>query len=146
MTSKSRLDTLARIIPLQHFEDSRGKLGVAEIAKLCGFSAQRFYFLYGTQGRRGAHAHRHLRQLMIALTGRVEITLDSGEERKTYVLDSPKQALAVDPVVWRELNLSADAVLGVLASEPYSEEEYIRDYNTFLETVAQIRSDKLSGN
>jgi len=130
------LDSLVRLLPLTTISDARGDLGVAEVKQLCGFSAERFYFLYGGLGARGGHAHRRLRQLMISLAGQVEITVDSGREKKTYILDSRKNGLEINPVVWRDIVLSPDAVLGVLASEPYDESEYIRDYETFRDVVS----------
>lgn len=135
MRDRPALDQLVRQVSLTTFSDARGDLGVAEIRDLCGFAAPRFYFLYGGVGARGAHAHRRLRQLMIALAGTVEIVVDSGREKKKYILDTRTKGLEINPVVWRDLVLSSDAVLGVLASEPYDESEYIRDYQTFLAHV-----------
>lgn len=125
------LDQLVRIIPVTIIKDDRGGLGVVELAQVCGFSASRFYFLYDVRKPRGGHAHRRLRQCFIALAGRAEITVDSGRERRTIVLDSPERALIVNPMVWRDLDMTPDTVLGVLASEPYDEAEYIRHYETF---------------
>lgn len=137
MTTRGALDDRVGLLPLTEIHDSRGALVVAEIYKLCGFAAKRFYFLYAATSDRGAHAHKALRQVMIALAGRVEITVDSGAERKTFVLDSPGQALTIKPVIWRDIKMGEGAVLGVLASEPYDEADYIRDYDEFLAYVGE---------
>ena len=131
MNYPAKLDELVRLYTLSTIEDERGTLGVLDVAAMCGFAAERFYFLYDVKQQRGGHAHRRLRQCFVALAGRVEIEVDSGREQKTYVLDSPKVALGINPMIWRNLIMSPDAIVGVLASERYDEAEYIRDYQTF---------------
>ena len=96
---------------------------------------RRIYFLYDlTEGtRRGGHAHRQLSGLILAVRGRFDILLDDGTHQRQLTLTDTGDALFVPRMVWRELsNFSSDAVVLVLASGVYDEQEMIRNYNTFL--------------
>ena len=93
------------------------------------------YYLYDIPGgeSRGAHAHKELKQLIIAASGSFEVTLDDGNVKRTFTLNRPYQGLLVVPGIWRELNnFSSGAVCLVMASLPYDEKDYIRDYAKFL--------------
>ena len=99
------------------------------------FDIKRVYYLYDVPGgeTRGGHAHRTLQQLIIAASGSFDIVLDDGIIKKTVTLNRPNYGLYVPPGIWRDLNnFSSGAVLLVLASEGYSEEDYIREYSDFL--------------
>lgn len=116
--------------------DERGQLSVVEENKDIPFSIKRVYYLYGTQNRviRGLHAHKKLEQILICVNGYCKIKLDNGKEKEVVELKSPTEGLYVGPSQWREMyDFSEDAVLLVLASEMYDEEDYIRDYAAFLE-------------
>ena len=98
------------------------------------FEIRRVYYIYGARSdtSRGFHAHKCLKQLLVAVSGSVTITCEYSGRRETYLLDSPVKGLLVQGLVWRELHgFSPDCVLVVLASEHYREEDYIRDYNVF---------------
>ncbi len=86
--------------------------------------------------RRGFHAHRSLEQILICISGSCKVLLDNGSEKKTVSLEKPYEGLYVAKDIWREMyDFSKDAVLLVLASEYYNEEDYIRDYDTFLKSI-----------
>ena len=86
--------------------------------------------------RRGYHAHKSLEQILICIHGSCKILLDNGKEKKIVSLERPYEGLYVANNMWREMfDFSPDAVLMVLASEVYNEEDYIRDYNEFLKLV-----------
>ena len=96
---------------------------------------KRVYYLYDIPGgeSRGAHAHKELKQLIISASGSFEVTLDDGNVKRTFTLNRPYQGLLVVPGIWRELNnFSSGAVCLVMASLPYDEKDYIRDYAKFL--------------
>ncbi len=120
-------------------KDDRGCLGVIEALPDTGFVFKRLYFLYNnvTDETRGHHAHKKLKQCILAIHGSFEIILEGAEGKKfTFTLDSPEKALIVPAGYWRELkNFSKDAVCLVAASEEYSEEDYIRNYDQFLQWV-----------
>lgn len=83
---------------------------------------------------RGGHAHKNLHQLIVAISGSFDITLDDGVTKKTVRLDRPNYGLLVLPGIWRELKgFSSGSVCLVLASNKYEEEDYIRSYKEFKE-------------
>lgn len=127
-----------KLINFQEYVDKRGNLVVAEYGKEIPFIVRRIYYIYGVpEGeKRGFHSHKRLRQVYIAIHGSCEVMLISGEDKKTTKLESPAQGLYIGNDVWREIyNFSTDAVLLVLASEEYSEDDYIRKYDKFIESV-----------
>lgn len=109
---------------------------VVEYGASIPFKVERIYYLYRVPGdqSRGGHAHKALRQLVVAVCGSFEVVLDDGTEKKTVLLCRPDQGLLIVPGIWRELeNFSPGAVCLVLASLKYDEADYIRDSSIFLE-------------
>jgi dTDP-4-dehydrorhamnose 3,5-epimerase-like enzyme len=124
-----------RLVDLPRFADARGTLGVVESGREIGFPVRRVYFMYdaGAGSTRGAHAHRRLEQLIIAMRGSFEVSLDNGRGRCLHRLDRPTCGLYIGPMVWRDMaRFSPDSICVVLASERYDEADYIRDYEHFL--------------
>ena len=122
--------------------DERGQLVALEENKDIPFKIKRVYYMYDTLPgvTRGYHAHKSLEQILICVHGSCKILLDNGEERKTVPLERPYEGLYVANNMWREMyDFSPDAVLMVLASELYDEEDYIRDYDEFLRFVKKSR-------
>lgn len=118
--------------------DERGQLIALEEMKNIPFVIKRVYYMYDTvQGvTRGYHAHKSLQQILICVHGSCKIRLDDGKEKKVVTLNSPDEGLYVSNVIWREMfDFSPDAVLMVLASELYDEEDYIRNYDEFLSYI-----------
>jgi dTDP-4-dehydrorhamnose 3,5-epimerase-like enzyme len=112
-----------------------GRIVVLDCAQDLPFAVARVYWIHGMcEGEaRGAHAHLALTQAVVALSGAVRFELDDGQTRTTHLLDHPTQYLIVPPNSWRDFTaLKPDTVLLVLASDPYDEADYIRDYATFL--------------
>jgi hypothetical protein len=139
-----------RLVNLPRFADPRGQLAVIECGKEIGFLASRVYFMYGAGvgSARGAHAHRRLEQLIVALQGSFDIMLDNGAGTCTHRLDTPSLALYLGPMIWREMrNFTADSLCFVLASEPYDDADYIRDHDVFLNElrVNELRVNELRG-
>ena len=99
------------------------------------FNIRRVYYLYDIPGGeiRGGHAHKELQQLIVAVSGSFDVTLEDGLNKKTVSLNRSYYGLHVIPGIWRELsNFSSGAVCLVLASHEYDENDYIRDYDEFL--------------
>lgn len=131
-----------RIIALPRFEDPRGNLSFVEGERHVPFAIRRIYYIYEVPAGfgRGAHAHKQLEQLFIAMAGSFDVVLDDGTQRVRHTLSRPDQGLYVAPMMWRELeNFSPGAVCAVLASAPYDEADYIRDYGDFLRACREIR-------
>lgn len=119
----------------KHHSERNGNLTVVENGKTLPFDVKRAYYLYDIPGgeSRGAHAHKQLEQLIIAVSGSFTVTLDDGECKRSFFLNRPYQGLYVKPGIWRDLDdFSAGAVCMVLASEIYDKEDYIREYDGFL--------------
>lgn len=122
----------------QQHGDERGRLVALEEFKDIPFEIKRVYYMYETKEgvHRGFHAHKNLEQILICIHGSCDVLLDNGTEKKVISLERPYEGLYVPNNMWREMyNFSSDAVLMVLASEYYNEEDYIRDYDKFLEMV-----------
>ncbi len=118
--------------------DERGQLVALEEHKDIPFEVRRVYYMYDTREgvRRGFHSHRRLEQILVCMHGSCKVLLDNGSERKVIPLERPYEGLYVGPGTWREMfDFSPDAVLMVLASELYDEDDYIRDYDEFLRSV-----------
>lgn len=128
-----------RLVALPKIADPRGNLSFVEGGKHIPFAIQRVYYLYGVpeNAERGAHGHRALEQIIIPLTGSLDVELDDGVDRRTVRLDDPACGLYVCPMIWRDLrNFSRNVAVLVLASLPYDEADYFRDYQDFMRAVA----------
>lgn len=122
----------------QQHGDDRGMLVALEEYKDIPFEIKRVYYMYDTEKdvHRGFHAHKSLEQILICIHGSCKVLLDNGTEKKIVSLEKPYEGLYIANNMWREMyDFSEDAVLMVLASEYYKEEDYIRDYNEFLRMV-----------
>jgi dTDP-4-dehydrorhamnose 3,5-epimerase-like enzyme len=123
------------IIDLPKINDPRGNLTFIEGNHHVPFDIKRVYYLYDVPGgsERGAHGHRNLQQLVVAMSGSFDIILDDGFEKKTFSMNRSYYGLYISPMIWRDItNVSSGAVLMVLASDLYSESDYFRDYDEFL--------------
>ena len=118
--------------------DQRGQLIALEEHREIPFQVKRVYYIFdtGTNVRRGFHAHKSLQQMLICVHGSCKVLLDDGKEKVNVLLDNPDMGLYISNAIWREMyDFSKDAVLLVLASELYNENDYIRNYNDFLQYV-----------
>ncbi|MGN0828518.1 MAG: sugar 3,4-ketoisomerase [Akkermansia sp.] len=123
------------IIELSKHHHEKGNITVVENGVSVPFGIKRVYYLYDVPGgeSRGGHAHKDLYQLIVAASGSFTVTLDDGKVKRTFLLNRPYQALMVVPGIWRTLDdFSSGAVCLVLASECYTEDDYIRDYDEFI--------------
>ena len=123
-----------KILDLPKISDPRGNLTFIESPQHIPFDIKRVYYLYDVPGgaERGGHAHKELQQLIIAMSGSFDIVLDDGVNKERIHLNRPYFGLYVNTMVWRELdNFSSGSVCMVLASIPYDESDYYRDYGEF---------------
>ena len=131
----SNINESGRIIDLHKEIDRRGNLTVVEQIKDIPFNISRVYWVYDVPGgkNRGGHAHKHCRELLVAASGSFNVTLDNGYEKRTFFLNHPYQGLLINTNVWRTLeDFSSGALCLVIAEDPFSEEDYIRDYDDFI--------------
>lgn len=111
-----------------------GYISVAENNENIPFKIQRVYWTYYTPQdvTRGGHAHLALEQVIVAVSGTITFMTEDLQGNKTeFVLDSPEKGLYIPKHIWRDIKFSHNAVLLCLASEKYTEEDYIREYETF---------------
>lgn len=127
-----------RLIELPKISDPRGNLTFVEGQNHIPFDIARVYYLYDVPGgaTRAAHGHRALHQLMIAMSGSFDVTLDDGQGKRKYHLNRSYFGLYIPPMIWRDLdNFSSGSVCMVLASARYDEADYFRDYGHFLDAA-----------
>lgn len=126
------------LLDLPRFDDARGGLVAVEGGLDVPFEIRRIYYLFDLPPGviRGEHAHRTLQQVLIPVHGALLVTLDDGRNRCTLRLDRPDRGLYIAPMIWRTLTSDSPPGVGlVLASAPYDEADYCRDYATFLAAV-----------
>ena len=134
-----------KMIQFQPHGDERGMLIALEEKKNIPFEVKRVYFMYDTlEGvHRGKHAHKTLKQVLFCPCGACTISLDDGKETKEVRLDKAIEGLLGEACVWREMyDFTPDAVLMVLASDYYDEDDYIRDYDEFIRYVKGASEEK----
>ena len=128
------LEIRPKIVEIPVHRDLRGALAVIQ-SQVTSFRFKRVYFLFDVDAgsERGSHAHKSLKQFMIAVAGSFKVKLDDGVGfTKTYEMKNPAEALIIPSGDWRKIyDFSQGAVCLVLASEEYEENDYIRDYETF---------------
>ncbi len=130
----------AMLIRLPEITDLRGSLTFAESPGLLPFEPRRFFMIYDVPSKdvRGEHAHKELHQLLICVKGACSVVLDDGNVRAEVRLDRPTLGLHIPPKVWAtQYKFTSDAALLVLASHVYKADDYIRNYNEYLESVSK---------
>ncbi|MDR0890982.1 MAG: FdtA/QdtA family cupin domain-containing protein [Endomicrobium sp.] len=123
-----------QIIDLPKILDRRGNLSIIEEFKNIPFKIERTYWIYDVPGgeARGGHAYKENQEFIVALSGSFDVILDDGNEKKTFSLNRSYYGLYVPKGLWREMNnFSTNSLALVLASTPYDEMDYIRDYELF---------------
>jgi acetyltransferase-like isoleucine patch superfamily enzyme len=130
----------AYVMGLDQAVDLRGSLIAAEAGKHVPFTPARVFLVYDVPSKevRGAHAHKELEQFLICVAGSCAVVVDDGQARTEVAMDSPRHGLYLPPRVWGiQYKYTADAVLLVLASRPYAESDYLRDYDSFLAYIGR---------
>ena len=134
-----------RLIELPRGHDQQGTLTTINSNEEVPFHIVRTYYLYDIPGgeSRGAHAHKELQQLIVSVMGAFDVVLNDGREEKTIRLDRAYYGLYIPRLIWRELiNFSSGATCLVLASLPYIEKEYLREYDAFIRFKEQNKKWK----
>lgn len=127
-----------RLIELPKITDPRGNLTFIEGGRHVPFEIKRVYYLYDVPGgaTRAGHGHKGLQQVLIAMSGSFDVLLDDGYTRKNFHLNRSYFGLYIPSMTWREIdNFSSGAVCMALASAPYDEADYYRDYDQFIRAV-----------
>ncbi len=142
MTETSMAIQDCSLIDLPKINDQRGNLTFIEAERHVPFAIQRVFYLYDVPGGslRAGHALKSCHQFIIAVSGSFDVVLDDGSARQRFHLNRSYYGLYVTPLTWREIdNFSSSSVCLVLASAAYSENDYYREYESFLSAVRESR-------
>jgi oxalate decarboxylase/phosphoglucose isomerase-like protein (cupin superfamily) len=126
-----------KIIDIPKINNTKGNIGVIENDTI-PFDVKRVYYLFDVPSgaKRGGHAHKKLKQVLIAISGSFDVVLKDGKSKEIVTLNRPDKGLLIENNIWRELeNFSSGSVCLVLASEEFSEDDYIRSYKEYLSFV-----------
>lgn len=132
----SKKTTIENCIPINLgvIHKEKGNITVLENLTNIPFKIERIYYLYDIPGgeNRGGHAHKKLRQFIVAAMGSFDVIIDDGQSKKTIQLNRSFNCLEIVPGIWRELvNFSSGSICLVMASESYNEDDYFRNYNDY---------------
>ena len=122
------------LISIPKIEDNRGNLSVIE-NDVIPLEIKRVYYLYDVPAgaERGGHAHKSLKQFLVALSGSFDVVLNDGQNEQIVSMNKPYEGLLINQGIWRELNnFSSGSVCMVIASAVYEEQDYIREFDEFL--------------
>lgn len=122
------------LLKIPVIEDVSGNLAFIQ-NEVLPFELKRVYYLFDVPSSafRGGHSHIEQHEVLIALSGSFEVTVNDGKNKKSYLLNKPNVGLHLPKGIWRELeNFSSGSVCLVFASDVFEESDYIRDYDTFL--------------
>lgn len=125
-----------QVITISKIEDPRGNLSVIE-KDILPYEMKRVYYLYDVPGgaERGGHSHIDQQEFLVALSGSFEVIMHDGVDETTVTLNIPNKGLLIPTGIWRELkNFSSGAVCLVIASDVYLEEDYVREFDEFLQS------------
>jgi dTDP-4-dehydrorhamnose 3,5-epimerase-like enzyme len=145
-TARTRTPLIAGagLYELPRVTDDRGHLSFAEFGDSLPFAVMRYFLVFGVPSReiRGEHAHRGLDQFLVCVHGSCSVRLFDGDAGEEILLNRPDLGLHVPPMVWTtEYKYSPDAVLLVLASDIYREDDYIRNVDEYLALQEKMKGD-----
>lgn len=127
-----------RLIDLPKIHNRAGNITPVQSNDDIPFDIKRIFYLYDMPGgeSRGGHAHKNLYQFIIAASGSFEVVVNDGKESKKYFLNHPYYGLLIVPGIWEELvNFSSGSICLVLTSDTYQEDDYLRNYQSYLEYI-----------
>ncbi|WP_415397865.1 sugar 3,4-ketoisomerase [Sulfurimonas sp. CS5] len=128
----------SKLVEFNVMGDERGQLIALEENKEIPFDIKRVFYIFGTKENipRGEHSHYKTKQFLVAVNGSCKVTLDNGQEKKTFDLNNRNKGLFQEALIWGTMHsFSEDCVLMVLANDFYDSKDYITDYNVFLKEV-----------
>jgi len=129
---------MPHIISLPKIEDERGNLTFIEEENHIPFKIKRVYWIYDVPGgqKRGGHAFKEQQEFIVALSGSFDVAIDDGKQKQTFSLNRSYYGLYIPNGLWREMNnFSTNSLALVLSSTEFSEDDYIRDYQTYLKWI-----------
>ena len=125
-----------KLVSLPTVQAARGDLTALELPQIVPFEVKRIFLVHHVSDVeiRGEHAHKICWQFLIAAAGSITVDVTDGKIKETYLLNNPTQGLVIPPLVWgTQYNYSTDGSLLVLASEKFDPEDYLHNFEEFLE-------------
>jgi dTDP-4-dehydrorhamnose 3,5-epimerase-like enzyme len=129
---------MPRIINLPKIEDLRGNLTFIEEENHIPFKIMRVYWIYDVPGGqiRGGHAFKNQVEMIVALSGSFDVVVNDGHEEQRYQMNRSYYGLYIPNGLWRHMeNFSTNSVALVLSSTLFSESDYIRDFERYIEYI-----------
>ncbi len=130
-----------KILELPKISDPRGNLTFIEAQRHVPFDIKRVFYLYDVPGGadRAGHALRNCHQFLIAMSGSFDVIVYDSKQNERIHLNRSYYGLHLPPMIWREMdNFSSGSVCLVLASEPYDEKDYFREYSEYIRFVGEL--------
>lgn len=135
-----RLQEKCPLLNFADLGDERGKLVVIEGGQAIPFQIQRVFYIYESDASvvRGQHANRESEFVLINVAGKSKVRISDGIDEYVVELNRPMTGVYIPKMIWKDMyDFSEDSILLVLASTHYDENEYIRDYEQYLEEVKE---------
>lgn len=139
------LRELCPVLQFSDLGDERGKLVVIEGGQSIPFDIKRIFYIYESDSTvvRGQHANRNSEFVLVNVAGQSKVRITDGTEEFVVELNKPMMGVYIPQMIWKDMyDFSSDSVLLVLASTHYDAQEYIRDYNDYIEIVKKETKDR----
>lgn len=123
-----------KLIELPRFMDPRGNLSFVEQNNHIPFEIQRTYWIYDVPGGedRGGHAYKTTDEFIIAIAGAFDVTVDDGEQKKTFTLNRSYYGLYIPKGLWRTMDNFSSASLALeFANTKYNRGDYVMNYQEY---------------
>jgi dTDP-4-dehydrorhamnose 3,5-epimerase-like enzyme len=128
------------IIELPKIVDNRGNLSFIEKGPQLPFDIDRVYWIYDVPGgeKRGGHAFKTQYELIVAMSGSFDVVTQDGDRTQRFTLNRSYYGLYIPKMIWRHMeNFSTNSLALILANTSYAEEDYVRDYDEYLQLIHQ---------
>ena len=139
------LRELCPVLQFSDLGDERGKLVVIEGGQSIPFDIKRIFYIYESDATvvRGQHANRNSEFVLVNVAGQSKVRITDGTEEFVVELNKPMMGVYIPQMIWKDMyDFSSDSVLLVLASTHYDAQEYLRDYNDYIEIVKKETKDR----
>ena len=131
----------AQLVSLPKILDNRGNLSVIESGKHVPFNIMRSYLIYDVPGGevRGGHAFIEQKEMIVALSGSLDIVVFDGVKERKFSLNRSYQGLYIPNGLWRHMeNFATNTLVLVISDTNYNENDYIRNKKSYIDENISI--------